>query len=217
MAPEAACGPSLLYNEESVVSFPPRLLMASESSWPSSKTAAVASTPFPCGQCMCRPIFQLRITGQISLTGIINWRGRGFICLFLLCSLHHWTLGLHMSKWSNVWVTVNVLGPGLHYLHLWVQLLNYLWFSCPLLILSFSSTQWEWWYCPRETDGEGIVCKTFRRACSISQALPWCCLLKLIFYVYEYCLCMCVCVPDMWLVHTESRGGCWIIWNWSFL
>lgn len=49
--------------------FPPRLHMASRSSWPDrpSRTAAVASTPSPWVRWMCHPAIKLRIPGQVYL------------------------------------------------------------------------------------------------------------------------------------------------------
>lgn len=113
MALEAACGPSLLDNDDSVVSFPPRLL------W----QVGLPSLPW---RLQLWPL-PLSLVGGVCAVQSSSWdsqdtfpywwhklKRKRFSLLFPLYSLHHWTLGLHMSKWSNVWVVVNILGPGLY-------------------------------------------------------------------------------------------------------
>lgn len=206
-APGEACGPSLLDNDESVMSFPPRPLMVNRCSLVASRRLRLWPLPLSLVGGLC----VIQSSCWESQDKFSYWwhklKRKRFYSSVIIGPLDYICWSGQMFAWQLMFWVLDCI----------VYACEYSWFSCPLLILSFLSTQWEWWYCPRETDVGGLVCKTFRRACSISQALPWHCLLKLIFYVYEYFVCMCVCVPDMWLVHTESRGGCWIIWSWSFI
>lgn len=71
----------------------------------------------------------------------------------------------------------------------------------------------------RGSNGGRIICKVFRRDCSISQAFTWY-FLKLFFnfYFYVQIFCVHVCLCAMCIIGTHrGQRGYWITWKWSYI